>query len=319
LEVVENQSADEFHLALRRFFALYGTPEVIVSDNAAQFRTVEDAMSRMSRSSKSMGDVATDFNVEWRKIPEMAPWMGGFYERLVGIVKRFLKKTLDGICVRLSELRTVTAEVAYVVNSRPLLYVEDDMSAYTLCPRDFLGKACRSGFPTYDETPDAVPQSTVGNVVANWKRVQALSTQFWEMWKKSYLTSLREKYANMVQRNPSALVPTVGSVVQIKDKMPRGQWRLGKVEKLNPSRDNKVRSVVLRLANGRSITRPIKLLYPLEMGSSDGRKPFDPVIDDEFEGFSQQSVQDAQDRLDSFGNTSGVTVRLSDTVVGGGH
>lgn len=35
--------------------------------------------------------------VIWRFIPELAPWFGGFYERLIGIVKNCLKRTLDNI------------------------------------------------------------------------------------------------------------------------------------------------------------------------------------------------------------------------------
>jgi hypothetical protein len=308
LEVVESQSADHFHLALRRFFALRGTPIVIVLDNASQFRAVEEAMSRMDPTSLSMEDVAASFHVEWRKIPETAAWMGGFYERLVGTVKRFLKKALDGVCVRVAELRTIVAEITYVVNSRPLLYVESDLSSYTLRPRDFLCVASRSTVPTYDESHEHVPKSTVGNLIANWKRVQSHSTKFWDMWKKAYLTSLREKYSNAVQRNPSALIPTIDSVVQVKDKLPRGEWRLGRVEQLNASRDGKIRSVILRLANGRTITRPLRMLYPLEMGSSDGERPFDPVneqvevqssieADNDFEGFSQSSIDNLEDQL----------------------
>ena len=32
--------------------------------------------------------------IQWRFIVELAPWMGGFYERLVGIRKSVLKNTL---------------------------------------------------------------------------------------------------------------------------------------------------------------------------------------------------------------------------------
>jgi hypothetical protein len=47
LELVENQSAAEFHLALRRFFAMYGCPKLIASDNASQFITVDSAMKKL--------------------------------------------------------------------------------------------------------------------------------------------------------------------------------------------------------------------------------------------------------------------------------
>ena len=100
LELVENQSADEFHLALRRFFAVHGYPKLIVSDNASQFIAVETAMKKLWKELTSSADVenlTSTHDVDWKKIPQVAPWMGGFYERLVGTVKKFLKKTLDGL------------------------------------------------------------------------------------------------------------------------------------------------------------------------------------------------------------------------------
>jgi hypothetical protein len=34
-------------------------------------------------------------NIEWRFIAELSPWQGGFYERLIGLVKHCLRRTLD--------------------------------------------------------------------------------------------------------------------------------------------------------------------------------------------------------------------------------
>ena len=33
--------------------------------------------------------------INWKFINEYSPWQGGFYERLIGMVKRSLKKTLQ--------------------------------------------------------------------------------------------------------------------------------------------------------------------------------------------------------------------------------
>ena len=52
---------------------------------------------------------------------ELAPWMGGFYERLVGTVKGALKKSIGKICLTEKKLETFLAE-AEAINSRPLVY-----------------------------------------------------------------------------------------------------------------------------------------------------------------------------------------------------
>ena len=166
--------------------------------------------------------------------------------------------------------------------------------------------------PTFVETVGPEPSNTVDKVVSRWKRLQAITTNFWDLWRQGYLTSLRERQVSLSQRNPSDMVPAVGCVVQIKDKMPRAQWRLGKIIELHKSGDEKVRSVTLRMSNGRKMTRPVKLLYPLEMqveepegiplpqsGSgvsgvpitSENRDEDSPVVgEEEFWGFDSQDV-----------------------------
>ena len=59
---------------------------------------------------------------------ELAPWMGGVYERLVGTVKGALKKSIGKICLTQKKLETFLteaeeAEAEAVINSCPLVYV----------------------------------------------------------------------------------------------------------------------------------------------------------------------------------------------------
>ncbi|XP_045171095.1 uncharacterized protein LOC123533510 [Mercenaria mercenaria] len=64
---------------------------------------------------------------------------GGFYERLVGFVKRALRKTLGRKMLTLFQMQTLIKEVEAVVNSRPLVYVCDDVNSdITLTPSHFL-------------------------------------------------------------------------------------------------------------------------------------------------------------------------------------
>ena len=71
---------------------------------------------------------------------ELAPWMGGYYDRLVGTVtKGALKKSIGKICLTEKKLETFVAEVDAVINSRPLVYVGEDFSSgFPLTQADFL-------------------------------------------------------------------------------------------------------------------------------------------------------------------------------------
>ena len=65
--------------------------------------------------------------------------MAGFYERLVGLTERVLRKAVGKTCRTEKQLVTILAEVEAVVNSRPLVYVDDDInSIHVLTPSDFL-------------------------------------------------------------------------------------------------------------------------------------------------------------------------------------
>ena len=114
LELVEDMSAEELILCLRRFMARRGIPRQIISDNAKQFKATRTVLG------KAWGDIMTDDRVsefttfqgiEWKFIIELAPWMGGFYERLVGLTKRALRKTIGNKHLTQRQLVTILAEV----------------------------------------------------------------------------------------------------------------------------------------------------------------------------------------------------------------
>ena len=69
----------------------------------------------------------------------LAPWQGGFYERLVSTIKRCLRTAVGRKHFNLKQLITMLAEIEAVPNSRPLTFVfEDFESGFTLTPAHFL-------------------------------------------------------------------------------------------------------------------------------------------------------------------------------------
>ena len=63
--------------------------------------------------------------IQWRFNLERAPWWGGFFERMVGSVKRCLRTILGNARLSFDELLTVLNEVEATLNSRPLTYEYD--------------------------------------------------------------------------------------------------------------------------------------------------------------------------------------------------
>ena len=70
---------------------------------------------------------------------ELALRMGGYYERLVAIVKRSLRKATDKMFLNNEQLLIILKTAEAVVNSRPLVFVGDDVNTHiTLTPAHFL-------------------------------------------------------------------------------------------------------------------------------------------------------------------------------------
>ena len=241
LEVVQDMTADEFLLCFRRFIAQRGLPNVIISDNAMQFKAANQSLDSIWNSVTQCEEVqnyASNKGAKWIFIVEMAPWMGGFYERLVGLVKRALRKTLAKNLLTMIQKQTLIKEVEAVLNSRPLVYVGEDInSRITLTPGNFLSLNPRIGIPETDVTESEYsPCESSGEKLLNsWKKGQKLLDKFWKMWREDYLLSLRERTESKLKskRVQSKHSPTIGDVVLVKDEIPRGCWKLAKIVSLN--------------------------------------------------------------------------------------
>ena len=119
-EMVLDMSTEEFLLALKRFVSQRGTPVEIISDNALQFRAASSTLDLVWKNiltSEDSQNYILNSGIKWTFIVEMAPWMGGYYERLVGLVKSALRKTLQRKLLSIIQLQTVLKEVESVINT----------------------------------------------------------------------------------------------------------------------------------------------------------------------------------------------------------
>uniref|UniRef100_A0A8D8VU26 Integrase catalytic domain-containing protein n=1 Tax=Cacopsylla melanoneura TaxID=428564 RepID=A0A8D8VU26_9HEMI len=258
LELVPDMSSEEFLLGLRRFVAARGSPLVIVSDNALQFKLTAEVI-------KSA--FCVNNNIQWRFIPELSPWQGGFYERLVGLVKHCLRRTIDKSILSNNQLTTVMKEIECVLNTRPLTVVGVDME-HVLTPSDFLTPISPIVLETPVESDLGTMTATKAALISSWRKSQAAFDQFRAMFTDQYLTSLAER-ALKPHKQPRVVsnqTPSVGDIVQVKENsVGRVFWRVGQIIELNPSHDGRTRTARVRLSSGNVLTRSISHLYPLEM------------------------------------------------------
>ena len=65
-------------------------------------------------------------------------------------------------------------------------------------------------------------------------------------------------------RKGTLQIPQVRDIVLIKENLPRGQWKVGRISKLVEGKDNVIRSAKVMLPSKRCLHRALKLLYPIE-------------------------------------------------------
>ena len=239
----------------------------MISDNASTFLAVAEDL-QMLFESETLQRELERHNVIWHFIPKLAPWYGGFWERMVGITKQAIKKTLGRAFVMLKQLETIVTEIEAILNDRPLTYVSPDLSdPEPLTPAHLYGKRIRQ-VPHVLNKPEEVEDSTYVSGVSMREKVNkhsAVIEKFWNRWKTEYLTSLRE--FNRISGHNKEVIK-VGDVVIVHDEKPGMQWKLAVVEGLIKGGDNLTRAAHIGIGSYQT-TRPIVKLHPLEVSSPD--------------------------------------------------
>ena len=117
MELIQDMTTEEFLLGFKGFVSQRGASCEIVSDNATQFKAASKMIERAWKRIISCEEIHTyssTTGITWKFIIELAPWMGGFYERLIGIVKRSSRKTVGRRLLSLIQLQTVIKEIESV-------------------------------------------------------------------------------------------------------------------------------------------------------------------------------------------------------------
>ena len=250
-------STECFLQAMRRFIARRGRISVCYSDNGSNF-----VGSRNLLKGIDWDKVRQDSNcskIIWKLIPPSAPWWGGWWERIIRILKDLLRKILGKASVNFEELSTIMCDCESFINSRPLTYMSDsNEDLIPLTPMHFLNDIKCSEVPDIDYL----------NAISFSKRTRythKLREELKLRFKSEYLSNL-VSYRQLNKGHRREL--QVGEIVLIgSDNLKRLLWPLGKILEFCPGKDGAHRVALLKTAKGK-YTRPVQRLYPLEVFST---------------------------------------------------
>ena len=264
LELLRNLETGTFIMSFKRFIARRGRPRVIYSDNGGTFVKANKWLEQLRKDERLRG-FAEAYEMKWKFNLSRAPWWGGQFERLIGIVKAAMYKVIGGGHLTWDELSEVLLDVEIQINRRPLTYVEDDVELPILTPVMFLHQR---GSKLPEEEPWRVEERELRKRA---KYILECKNKLWRRWRKEYLVALRERH-NMAHK-ASKFRPKSGDVVLVRsDNKNRGKWPIAIVEETYPGKDNVVRAVRLKTPNG-TLERAVQHLFPMELHCDVEKKP----------------------------------------------
>ena len=95
LELLSNLKTSNFITSLKRFIARRGRPHVICSDNGGTFIKAVKWL-RQLRGDERLQGLLEDCDITWKFNLSRAPWSGGQFEQLIGVVKSAMYKVIGG-------------------------------------------------------------------------------------------------------------------------------------------------------------------------------------------------------------------------------
>ena len=224
--------------------------------------------------------------LDWRFITAQAPWKGGVYERLIGLMEKVMKKSIGKGVLSDTEFENFVIRVESVLNTRPIVQLHDD-SCDVLRPIDFL----QPRLSMINENPHNLEiykgskkrDNTVSDMRKLFRRTEETLDKFWKLWNNQYLNCLRERIGKSHKQGKFSTkrIPKVGEIVLLKDEdTHRDLWRLAKITELPEGVENKIRTAKIRMGNQMILDRPISHLYPLEISGNEEEEKDEEVTED---------------------------------------
>ena len=256
LELLSSLEVGEFIQSLKRLIARRGRPSKIYSDNAKTFVAAAKWLKKIQRD-ESFNEFLVGHSIIWQFNLSRAPWWGGQFERLIGLMKSAFYKVVGQGLLSWAELTELLLDIEVTLNNRPLTYMEEDIQLPPLTPNSLL-------FLNANILPELAPcHLEQKDLKKRAKFLLQCKRAMWKRWTSEYLRALREQHRLKSGGTGSSI--TEGEVVIIKSaERNKNHWPLGIIEKLIVGKDGYVRGAKVR--TGKSvIERAVQFLYPMEL------------------------------------------------------
>ncbi|UYV73041.1 hypothetical protein LAZ67_10001650 [Cordylochernes scorpioides] len=258
IEIVSDLSSAAFLAALKRFISRRGKPSDIFSDNGTNFRGANNILREQFDILKSstIQKFISNERINWHFIPPSAPNFGGIWEAGIKSFKFHLLRCLKSQILTYEELSTMTTQIEACLNSRPICPPSSDSDDFNpLTPGHFLIGRPLTALP--ESNDDDVPI----NYLDRWSLNKKIKNVFWKRWNREYLNNLQQR----LKWQKSSPNIKEGDLILLKDTIspPAMYWSLGRITKVFPGADGKVRVVEVKTKHQEHLTRTVSKIVPL--------------------------------------------------------
>ena len=232
--------AESFLLCYQRQTAIYGIPNLVISDQGSQLMSAAKEIKEW----QALQEAASRQGTEWKVTPAGCAWRNGQAERAVGLAKHTLQQVVDSHeLLNVFELETALLQVAAIINRRPLtarIFGQDDYHA--ICPADLLlGKISGYNANKPYTWQDKIFEPT--QIKQNFGKIAALTDRWWVKWSRDAFPLMcpRQKWTKE-RRNIK-----VGDIVMLvsANKLGKGSYKLARVHEVHPDKQGIVRTVTI--------------------------------------------------------------------------
>lgn len=259
LELMHDMKAESVFQTLLNFMARRGVPHRIYTDNGVNLLAVKKQLLKFVRQISDFHP-ELNINIDWIQLTVASPWRGGFYERLIRVIKDTLVALTFGKTIDNATLATSLYQIEARINSRPLFVYEGRV----ITPSDFFAKRPLMQIPPIGSKCYA--QCDKPSLIQRYKVMQSHVNAVWHAWYAQYLLTLKSFHQNMFVPDQSDSL-RVGDAVILKNPTPCNQWPFGIVDEVVKSEDGRIRTVHVRTHDkGRLTTkaRDVRTLIPFE-------------------------------------------------------
>ena len=207
LELLSYLEVGEFLQSLKRLIASRGRRSKIYSDNAKTFLAGAKWQENVQRD-EHFNEFLVGHSIVWQFNLSRAPWWGGHFERLIGLMKAAFYKVVGQGSLSWTELTEVLLDIEITLNNRPLTYMEEDVQLPPLTPNLLL-------FINTNVLLELAPYHLEEkNIRKRAKFLQQCKRAVWKRWTTKYLRALREQHR--LKSGGTGRTITEGEVVIIK-------------------------------------------------------------------------------------------------------